>query len=69
MENFFDKYQITPDEGDAIRLIHDKVEKSYDKFRHAKGDKYLRELSEAYEMICDFFKVKGIDVDSFFEAE
>lgn len=69
VDRFFQKYHFTPDESDAIKMIHDKVETSHDKFRNAKGDKYLRDLAEAYEMICDFFKVKGIDVDSFFEAE
>lgn len=69
MEKFFHKYPVTPDEGDAIKIIHDKVETSHDKFRNAKGDKYLRDLAEAYEMICDFFEAKGIDVDAFFETE
>lgn len=69
MHKFFERHIITPDEGDALRLIHDKVEKAQDKFRTHKGDKYMRELYEAYDMICDFFEVKGIDSKSFFEAD
>lgn len=69
MDRFFQKYHFTPDESDAIKMIHDKVESAQEKFDTSKGDKYLRDLSEAYEMICDFFKAKGIDVNSFFEEE
>lgn len=69
MEKFFAKHELSLDEGHAIGMIHDEVEKAYDKFRNQKGDKYLRDLAHAYEMICDLFEAKGIDIDSFFEVE
>lgn len=69
MHKFFEKHTLEPDESDALRMIHDKVEKAQSKFKHSKGDKYLRELGEAYELMCDFFEVKGIDPDSYFETE
>lgn len=69
MEKFFAKYKPELDEGHAIGMVHDAIEKAYEKYRNQKGDKYLRDLAYAYEMICDFFESKGIDVDSFFEVE
>ena len=68
MDKFFSKYKPELDEGHAIGMVHDAVEKAYEKYRTQKGDKYLRDLAQAYEMICDFFEAKGIDVNTLFEV-
>lgn len=68
MDRFFSKHKPELDEGHAITMISDSVDKAYEKYRTQKGDKYLRDLSQAYQMICDFFEAKGIDVNSFFEV-
>lgn len=67
MEKFFAKHVIEPSERDALRMVHDRIEKALHKHKHMKGDKYLREMAEAYEMIGDFFEAKGMDAATFFE--
>lgn len=67
MDKFFKKYHYEPRESDAIRMIHDYVQKSYDSHKHEKGDKYLKCLVDAYIMIEDFFESKGIDMTNFVE--
>lgn len=69
MERFFAKHTRIPDEGDAIRMVHDKVEDALYGLSHEKGDKYLRELASAYTLICDIFEAKGMDVNLYVQQQ
>jgi len=60
MRAFFEKYPVDLKESTAIKMIHDKIESSYEKCEKKDQD-YIEEAAIALQMLQDFFLEKNID--------
>lgn len=66
MENFFKKYPAEFSDMTAVKMIHKKVEAAQDKLKEDKKSmEYMKDLAMAYHMLCDYFREKGVNPDSY----